>query len=310
MGTYILRRLFLMIPVLLGVTLLVFMIAKLTPGDPVHLMLGFTATPERVALLREQLHLDDPVLVQYWRFVSGAIQGDLGTSFRTKYPVLKEILERLPNTLTLTVLATLFSGVVGITFGVIAAYNKGKFLDRLLMITALVGLSIPTFWLAILMILVFGVRLHWINPAGGEGIRNLILPVICLAVWPTAVLARLTRASIMEVLSEDYVRTARGKGLQERLVMVRHVLRNSLIPLITYMGLLFADLLGGAVFIEAVFARSGIGRYIIGAIIARDFPQVQGTVVFIATGYVLLNLIVDLLYGVIDPRISLSDSGG
>jgi len=308
MGTYILRRLVMMVPVLLGVTLLVFAIAKLTPGDPVMLMLGFSATPERVALLRSQLHLDDPVFVQYGRFLWDAVHGDLGLSFRTQYPVIKEILERLPNTLELTFLATAVSALVGITFGTIAAQNKGKFLDRFLMITSLAGLSIPTFWLAILLVLVFGVWLHWISPAGGEGIKNLILPVFCLAVWPTAVLARLTRATIMEVLSEDYVRTARAKGLMDRLIMNRHVLRNALIPLVTYLGLLFADLLGGAVFIEAVFARSGIGRYIIGAIIARDFPQVQGVVIFIAVGYVLLNLIVDVLYGVIDPRISVSNS--
>ncbi len=306
MGTYILRRLVMMAPVLLGVTLLVFLISKLTPGDPVRLMLGFTATPERVALLREQLHLNDPVLVQYGRFVWDALHGNLGYSFRTQFPVLQEILMRLPKTLQLTIWATLVSGVIGVTFGTIAAQNKGRLIDRVLMITALAGLSIPTFWLAILLILIFGVSLHWVNPTGGDGIRNLILPVLCLAVWPTAVLARLTRASILEVLSEDYVRTARAKGVMERAVMYGHVLRNALIPLVTYLGLLFADLLSGAVFIEAVFARSGIGRYIIGAISARDFPQVQGAVVFTATGYVLINLLVDLLYGVIDPRITVN----
>jgi peptide/nickel transport system permease protein len=172
------------------------------------------------------------------------------------------------------------------------------------MILSLTGLSIPTFWLAILLILLFGVTLHWINPIGGDGIKNLILPVFCLSVWPTAVLARLTRASILEVLTEDYVRTARAKGLEERAVMYVHVLRNAMIPLVTYLGLLFADLLGGAFFIEAVFARSGIGRYIIGAITERDFPQVQGAVVFTAAGYVLINLVVDVLYGFIDPRIT------
>jgi peptide/nickel transport system permease protein len=308
MGAYILRRLVMVVPVLLGVTLLVFSIAKLTPGDPVHLMLGFTATPEQVALLRSELHLDDPIIVQYGRFLWGILHGDLGVSFRTQFPVLGEILVRLPNTLELTVAATVVAAVMGITIGVIAAQNKGGFVDGLVMVVALGGLSIPTFWLAILLILLFGVRLHWISPVGGQGVRDLILPVFCLSVWPTAVLARLTRANVLEIMNEDYVRTARAKGLLERWVMFRHVLRNAWIPLVTYLGLLFADLLGGAVFIENVFARPGIGRYIVGAIINRDFPQVQGTVVFTATGYVLLNLLVDLLYGVIDPRISLTSN--
>src|SRR5579859_475872 len=308
MGAYILRRLVMVVPVLLGVTLLVFSIAKLTPGDPVHLMLGFTATPQQVALLRSELHLDDPILVQYARFLWGVLHGDLGVSFRTQFPVLGEILDRLPNTLQLTVAATAVAAVMGISIGVVAAQNKGGFLDGLVMVTALAGLSIPTFWLAILLILLFGVHLHWVSPVGGDGLKNLILPVFCLAVWPTAVLARLTRANVLEIMSEDYVRTARAKGLLERAVMIRHVLRNVWIPLVTYLGLLFADLLGGAVFIENVFARPGIGRYIVGAIINRDFPQVQGTVVFTATGYVLLNLIVDVLYGVIDPRISVASN--
>jgi len=308
MGAYILRRLVMVVPVLLGVTLLVFSIAKLTPGDPVHLMLGFTATPQQVALLRSELHLDDPIPVQYARFLWGVLHGDLGVSFRTQFPVLGEILDRLPNTLQLTVAATAVAAVMGISIGVVAAQNKGGFLDGLVMVTALAGLSIPTFWLAILLILLFGVHLHWVSPVGGDGLKNLILPVFCLAVWPTAVLARLTRANVLEIMSEDYVRTARAKGLLERAVMIRHVLRNVWIPLVTYLGLLFADLLGGAVFIENVFARPGIGRYIVGAIINRDFPQVQGTVVFTATGYVLLNLIVDVLYGVIDPRISVASN--
>lgn len=305
---YVIRRILMLIPVLLGVTFLIFAIAKLTPGDPASLMLGFTATPERVAELRQQMHLDDPVFVQYGHFLSGVLRGDLGTSFRTRHPVLLEILERLPNTLELTIGATIVAAVLGITIGVIAAQNKGSFVDSLVMVAALAGLSIPTFWLAILLILFFGVYLQWISPAGGDGLRNLILPVFCLAVWPTAVLARLTRASVLEVMSEDYVRTARSKGLGERWVMYRHVLRNAWIPLITYLGLLFADLLAGALFIENVFARSGLGRYIVGAIINRDFPQVQGAVIFTATGYMLLNLVVDLLYGVIDPRTTLESN--
>ncbi len=307
MGAYILRRLIYLIPVLLGVALLVFAIAKVTPGDPARLMLGQSATPERIATLHEQLHLDDPILVQYGRFIWNALHGDLGTSFRGQKPVLREVLLRFPNTLELTVAAILFAVVVGIPAGVLAVMNKGKAWDSLIMVSSLTGLSIPTFWLAIVLIIIFGVNLKWIPVSGGEGLKSLILPTLCLGIGPAAVLARLTRASVLEVYNEDYVRTARSKGLGERAVMIVHVLRNALIPVATYLGLLFADLLGGAVFIESVFARSGLGRFLVNAITARDFPQIQGGTLFAASVYVLVNLIVDLLYGAIDPRVTLTD---
>lgn len=307
MIAYIIRRVLMLIPILLGVSFLVFAIAEVTPGDPVVIMLGNRATPERVATLREELHLNDPFLLRYARFVWNAAQGDLGRSIRGQTPVSKEILDRLPSTAELAVGATIFSVFFGIPIGVIAAQFRGKILDNATMITALVGLSIPSFWLAIILIIVFGIHLKWVSVTGGEGIKDLILPAFTLGLAPAAVLARLTRSSVLEVKEEDYVRTARGKGLKEQVIQFRHILRNALIPVITYLGLLFADLLSGTVFIESVFARPGLGRFAINAISARDFPQVQGLVLFLASFYVIMNLLVDLLYGVIDPRIRFVD---
>jgi peptide/nickel transport system permease protein len=303
MTMYVTRRLLMLIPVLLGVTFLTFAIAQVTPGDPVVLMLGTYATPERVAELREQLGFNDPLWVQYGRYVWDLLHGDLGTSVRGQTAVLDEILARFPSTLELTLAAMFLSVVGGVSAGVIAATAKRKLVDGATMVTALVGLSIPSFWLAIILILIFGVRLRWVSVTGGEGLKDLILPAVCLALGPTAVLARLTRSSILEVAREDYVQTARAKGLREKAVTLRHILRNALIPVVTVMGLQFASLLGGTVFIESVFARPGLGRFAVNAIAARDYPQVQGMVLFTATIYVLLNLVVDVLYAVLDPRI-------
>jgi ABC-type dipeptide/oligopeptide/nickel transport system permease component len=300
---YTLRRLLMLIPILLGVTFLTFAIAQVTPGDPVVLMLGQYATPERVEQLREQLGFNDPLAVQYGRYVWNAAHGDLGTSIRGQTPVLREILDRFPSTLQLTLSAMALAILGGVSAGIVAATARRKLVDGLTMVTALVGLSIPSFWLAILLILVFGVHLKWISVTGGSGLKDLILPSVTLALAPAAVLARLTRSSILEVIREDYVRTAQAKGLSQRAVTLVHVLRNALIPVVTVIGLQFAGMLGGAVFIENVFARPGIGRFAVNAIAARDYPQVQGVVLFTATIYVLLNLAVDLLYGWLDPRI-------
>jgi peptide/nickel transport system permease protein len=292
-----------LIPILLGVTFLTFAIAQVTPGDPVVLMLGQYATPERVEELREQLGYNDPFLVQYGRYVWNAAHGDLGKSIRGQTDVLDEILTRFPSTLQLTVAAMLFAIVVGVGVGVIAATSRRRGVDSASMVTALMGLSIPNFWLAIILIIIFGVNLQWVSVTGGEGWKDLILPAFCLGLASAAVLARLTRSSILEVIREDYVRTARAKGLGQRSVVVIHVMRNALIPVVTVIGLQFAGMLGGAVFIENVFARPGIGRFAVNAIAARDYPQVQGVVLFTATIYVLLNLVVDLTYGWLDPRI-------
>lgn len=300
---YAVRRLLMLIPILLGVTLLTFAIAQVTPGDPVALMLGPAATPERVAALRQQLGFDDPLPVQFGRYVWNALHGDLGRSVRGQTPVLAEILARFPSTVELTVAAMLLAVVGGVGAGVVAAISRRRSVETVTMIVALIGLSLPSFWLAIILILVFGVNLRWVSVAGGEGLKNLILPAFCLALAPAAVLARLTRSSILEVIREDYVRTARAKGLGQRAVVLVHVLRNSLIPVVTVIGLQFAGMLGGAVFIENVFARPGIGRFAVNAIAARDYPQVQGVVLFTAAIYVLINLAVDLIYGWLDPRI-------
>jgi peptide/nickel transport system permease protein len=303
MTMYIIRRLLMLIPVLVGVTFLTFAIAQVTPGDPVVLMLGNYATPKRVAELREQLGFNDPFWVQYGRFVWNVLHGDLGKSIRGQTPVLDEIVARFPSTLELTVAAMLFGVTAGVSAGIIAATAKSKWVDNVTMVIALVGLSIPSFWLAIILIIVFGINLRWVSVTGGEGLKDLILPSFCLGIGPAAVLARLTRSSILEVIREDYVRTAQAKGLDERVVTLRHVLRNALIPVVTVIGMQFAGLLGGTVFIESVFARPGLGRFAVNAIAARDYPQVQGIVLGGATIYVLFNLIVDLLYGFLDPRI-------
>jgi ABC-type dipeptide/oligopeptide/nickel transport system permease component len=300
---YTLRRLLTLIPVLLGVSFLTFAIAQVTPGDPAALALGTNATPEAIAALREQLGLNDPFLVQYGRYVWNALHGDLGLSIRGQTPVLQEILVRLPSTVELTLAAMLIAIVLGVGAGIIAATSRHRAVDGGAMVASLVGLSIPNFWLAILLIIVFGVNLKWISVTGGEGLADLLLPAFVLALAPAAVLARLTRSSIKEVVREDYVRTARAKGLGLRQVIRVHVVRNSLIPVITVIGLQTAALLGGAVFIEAVFARPGLGRFAVNAIANRDYPQVQGVVLFAALVYVLVNLGVDLLYGVLDPRI-------
>lgn len=303
MATYILRRLFYFIPVMLAVSFLVFVIAEITPGDPVAIMLGVRATPERVAEVRAALQLDDPFLVRYGRFIWNALQGDLGTSIRGQSPVLDEILSRLPSTFELTLAAIIFTALIGVPAGFIAAKNPNSLLDRSITFFSVVGLSMPSIWLAIILILIFGLQLKWVSVTQSEGLRDLILPAITLGLAPASSLARLTRSAVLEVAGENYVRTARAKGLTSFWVDYRHVLPNALIPLVTYLGMLFADLLGGAVFIEAVFARPGIGRFAVNAITARDFPQVQGLVLFLAFFYLTFNLIVDLLYGVIDPRI-------
>ncbi len=306
MGAYILRRLLLAVPVLLGVTLLTFLIAKVTPGDPVRIMLGPQATNEQIARARAELGLDDPVHVQFGRYVWGALRGDLGLSIRGRRPVLDEILARFPSTFQLTMAAMGFAVAFGLSSGLLAAVRARTWADSLVRGGSMLGLSVPDYWLGILFVLFFGVRLGWVSVTGGDGLRNLILPALALGLAPAAVLARLTRSSMLEVLRDDYVRTARAKGLRERAVVIGHALRNALLPVVTVLGLQFAALLGGAVFIEAVFARPGLGRYAVAAVAARDYPVVQGTVLFLALVYVAVNLLIDLLYAALDPRIRYS----
>jgi peptide/nickel transport system permease protein len=292
-----------LVPILVGVSLLTFAILQVTPGDPAVLMLGQYATPQRIADLRGELGLNDPLPQQYGRYVWRALHGDLGRSFRSHRPVIEEILDRFPSTLELTLAALLLSTVAGVVTGVVAATVRNRWMDGGIMAGALVGLSIPDFWLGIILLIVFGIKLNLVPITGGSGLETLILPTITLALAPAAVLARLTRSSILEVIREDYVRTAWAKGLGGRAVVMGHVLRNALIPVVTVLGLQFAALLGGTVFIENVFARPGIGRLAVSSIAMRDYPMVQGIVLFAAVVYALLNLVVDLLYGLLDPRI-------
>lgn len=303
MMRYFLRRLFLMIPTLLGVLLLTFIIIQFTPGDPVLQMLGTSATPERVEEVRELMGLNDPMPIQYMRYVLDAVRGDLGESIRGGTPVTQSILDRLPPTLELALMSVLFSSVIGISLGVFSALTRYRWLDRLTLVLSIVGISVPNFWIGIILIIVFGVQLGWISVVGSRGLGNLILPAFTLALPQIAILIRLTRATILDESQQDYVRTARAKGLSTRTVNRRHLLRNALIPVITVLGLDFGAMLGGAVIIESVFARPGLGTFAISAVNARDYPQIQGTVVFLATVYVLVNVLVDLLYGLLDPRI-------
>ena len=303
MTAYVVNRLALTVPVLIGVSLLVFAMSHLVPGDPVAVMLGERATSEDMARLRSQLGLDRPLYIQYLDFVSRAVRGDLGTSIRTGRPVLQEIGEQFPATLTLTLAATFLAGIAGVLAGTAAATARGGPFDGVLMAFVLLGVSTPTFFSGLLLIIIFSLYLNWLPVATGSGIAPLILPSVALAAPAAAVLARITRSGLLEELGKDYVRTATAKGLQRHRIIIQHVWKNALIPVVTILGLQFGGLMAGAVIVESVFARPGLGRYTVGAINARDFPQIQGTVLVVATMYVLVNLVVDVLYAALDPRI-------
>ena len=306
MLTWILQRVLAVVPVLFGVTLAVFSMLFLVPGDPVKMMLAeFVTNPDQVAQMRAQLHLDEPVLKQYGRFVANAVRGDLGTSIRSRRPVTTEIGENVASTAQLAVAAMLVAVAVGVPLGLLAALSRNSWLDVASMGTALLGVSMPSFWLGLLLIFVFSLHLAWFPATGGGDLAHLILPAITLGTIAAAIIARLTRSSMLEVLGQDYVRTARAKGLGGVSVVARHALKNALIPIITIFGLQFGNLLAGAVIVETVFSRPGLGRLIVGGILSKDFPLVQGTVLFVATIYVLINVLVDVAYAYADPRIRL-----
>ncbi|HKX17103.1 MAG TPA: nickel ABC transporter permease [bacterium] len=304
MLAFILRRLGAVIPVLLAVSVLVFLMSHLTPGDPATIMLGENASAADVERLRHQLGLDRPLPVQYGRYLAGVLHGDLGQSIRSGRPVALEIWDRFPPTLQLTLAAMAIATVTGILLGALAATSRTGVADALLMGTSLLGISMPSFWLGLLLILFFGLLLHWLPIAGEGDWRALVLPAVTLGAQAAAVLARLTRASLLDVLPSDFVRTARAKGLAGVRVLFRHALRNALIPVVTVMGLQFGALLGGAVIVESVFARSGLGRFAVAAVQSRDFPVIQGIVLFAAAVYALVNISVDVAYLVLDPRIT------
>jgi ABC-type dipeptide/oligopeptide/nickel transport system permease component len=302
-GRFLARRLALTIPVLLGVATLVFSLIHFIPGDPAQAMLGETAAPSDVAALRRQLGLDRPLLEQYAAFLAGAAQGDLGTSLRTGEPVTDQLLERLPATFELAAAAMLFAVLFAIPLGIAAAVRRGTAVDHAAMTVALAGVSVPNFWLGPLLALVFAVELGWLPVSGRGELSHLVLPAVSLGAGLSAILARMTRASLLEELREQYVQAARARGVSGTRAVMRHAFRNSLIPVVTIIGLQFGVVLTGAVITETIFAWPGVGRLLIQSIGFRDYPLVQGCILFIAVVYVMVNLVTDLVYGVLDPRI-------
>jgi ABC-type dipeptide/oligopeptide/nickel transport system permease component len=301
--TYVGRRILAIVPVLFGVTLAVFSMLFLVPGDPVKIMLAeFVTTPEQIAQMRAQLHLDEPVLKQYGRFVGNALRGDLGISIRSRRPVAAEITENIGSTGQLALASMLVAIGLGVPLGLLAALGRNSWLDVAAMVVALLGVAMPSFWLGLLLIFVFSLHLGWLPATGGGDLLHLVMPSVALGMIAAAIIARLTRSSMLEVLGQDYVRTARAKGLGGWSVIGRHALRNALIPVVTVFGLQFGNLLAGAVIVETVFSRPGLGRLIVGGILAKDFPLVQGTVLFVAATYVLINVVVDVAYAYVDPR--------
>ena len=304
---YIQRRLLIAIPVFWGVATLVFFLMRVLPGDPAQLMLQSSGgSAEQIARLRHSLGLDEPILVQYWRFLSGAVQGDLGASLRNNQPVANEIRTQLPSTLLLTTASMVIAVVIGISLGIAAAVWQHGWIDNLAMSAAMIGICAPSFWLGLVLISVFSFGLGWFPATGTSGFDRLVLPAFTLGTGAAAVIARLVRSSMIEALRQDYVSVARAKGLTDLSVTLRHALKNALIPVVTLVGLQFGALLGGAVIVETVFSRQGIGRLAVTAIVAKDYTVVQGIVLFVAIIYVLINLLVDVLYGLLDPRIHYS----
>ena len=312
MTRYVVQRVLSLFPVLLGVTLLVFLVMQLAPGDPAQVMLGPKATETSLAQLRHELGLDQPLYVQYGRWLSRVVQGDWGRSIQLKREVLPFITGRFKNTAYLMVLAVLIACSAGVPAGILSAVRQYKLDDRIVMVLVLMGFSMPIFWLGIILQLVFGLKLGILPVSGMQSpgqtgtldmIRHLILPSLALATGATAIIARMTRSSMLEVIRQDYVRTARAKGLNERLTIGRHAVKNALIPVVTVVGLQVGYLLGGDILIETVFSYPGIGLAMVNGILARDFPLVQGAILMVASSYVLVNLAVDIIYAYLDPRI-------
>lgn len=317
MSKYILRRLLMLIPVLLGISIVVFAFIHLIPGDPVVTILGSEYTEETAEQLRHVLGLDRPVYVQYLTWLGRALRGSLGRSIFpfgmiTKAgggdPVLKLILARLPTTIVLTVGAMVIAVIIALPLGVITAARKDSLLDNVTRAVSVLGVSMPIFWLGLLLILVFSLKLRWLPPGGSigdAGLEVMILPWLALGVAQAALVTRMTRSTLLEVLGEDYIRTARAKGLRESVVYYRHALRNALIPVVTVVGLQFGRLLGGAVLTETIFNLPGLGRLLVDSVYSRDYPVIQGCVLVIAFFFVFANLLVDTLYAFLDPRVSL-----
>jgi peptide/nickel transport system permease protein len=288
---------------MLGVSLVVFTIMFFTPGDPAKIMLGERAPAEEVALLRTQMGLDDPFHIQFFNFVKNAVQGDLGRSLVTKQPVAREIWARFPATLQLSAAAVLIAILMGIPIGIISATKQYSAFDMISMVIALLGVSMPNFWQGMMMILLFSITIRILPSSGYGTLNHLIMPAMTIGTSAAAVITRMTRSSMLEVVRQDYIRTARAKGLSERVVINRHALKNALIPIVTVVGLQFGGLLGGAVLTESIFSWPGVGRFMVDAIRTKDYPSVQGGVLMLALTFSIVNLAVDILYAYIDPRI-------
>lgn len=303
MWKFILKRILLLIPVLIGVTFIVYAIMSFAPGDPAKVILGETASPEQIAALREEMHLNDPMVVQYGRYILNLVQGDMGLSYKTKNPVATEVWARFPNTMKLAAVAMIMAIGLAIPLGVIAAVKQNTAIDGISMVISLIGVSMPIFWLGLLLILFFSLKLGWFPVSGSSGWKSIVLPGFALGFNHMASIARTTRSSMLEVIRQDYIRTVRAKGVASGKVITKHALKNALIPTITVIGLQVGFMLGGSVLTETVFAWPGIGRLMIDGINGRDIPMVMGCIILFSVTFSIINLIVDLLYGLVDPRI-------
>ncbi|MBA3379355.1 MAG: ABC transporter permease [Chloroflexota bacterium] len=310
MFRFVLRRLAYLLPVWIGISLVAFMLANLAPGDPARLALqrelGRQPTAEETAVVREQMGLNDAAPIRYLNWLGDALTGDLGTSYRTGQPVLDSLADRFPTTLQIAGFGLLLAIAIAIPLGILAAVYRQGPIDHFSRVIALLGASMPSYWVAYLLILLLSVRLGWLPVAGSQTWQHAVMPALTLGIGGSASLMRLTRSEMLETLNQDYIRTARAKGLRSRPLMLGHALRNTMIPLSTVLGMRFAGMLGGAVIVETIFSWPGIGKLVVDAIFDRDYPMIQGFVIFMGTAFLLINLIVDLGYGVIDPRIRLA----
>ena len=310
MFRFIVRRILQTIPVLFGVIVITFILMYMVPGDPVVSMVGERYDEETIHKLRKELHLDDSLPMQFVHYVSNVLRGDFGKSFITGGSVSEELLIKFPNTLILAVASMIIAIITGLTMGIVSSLRPQSILDKITMLFALAGISAPVFWVGLMLVLFIGVFLQWLPPTGFGGIEYIILPAITLGLRSAAYLARLTRATMLDVLNQDYIRTARMKGLPEWKVILKHGFPNILIPIITVIGTDFGSYLSGAVLTESIFGWPGIGRYALEAILKRDFPVIQGTVLFMALMFILANLIVDIFYGIVDPRMRIEGKNG
>lgn len=304
MSRYIIKRILYALPVLLGVAILVFILISMAPGDPAVVMLGNDATPEAIEQMHEEFGLDQPYHIQLAAYIKNVFTKlDFGISYRTKLPVLDEILSRLPVTIKITFISMIIGTIAGIAAGIISAVKQYSWIDRITTVFALFGISAPSFWLALMLVIIFAVNLQWLPPSGSYGPEYFILPCLTLGLQAASIVMRMTRSSMLEVIRQDYIKTARAKGQTEWVVVMKHALRNALIPIITAIGNQTSMLIGGSVLVETVFAIPGLGKYIIDSINFRDYPAVQGTILVISLMTIAIMLVVDIIYGFVDPRI-------